>query len=309
MWAFLQYFKTTLKLRDPFKKISEFNQPYVFTLRFNPISYLMFLPYVFTLCFYPIFYPMFLPYVFTLCFYPMFLPYVFNLHRYPSFPSFFWSLKSQKFKYKNGFWLLSFTKAPKCLPTFPFPIPLFQLFKNIILKAGEVIITIRDLFVNRKLSFLYLKFDFEKWFVLCHNILCKKSFKAFVIFFCKMSKIKFNSKTEVYSSFVSHLYQSGYYSYSIKVGFGLGEDACVAIALFNLCLLGCQSLRETLLQKLNNNKLVQFVTHWNIFLYHKTVKLIYKKYFYKLYRIDSRCKTIKIDFSLLLRARAQPFFS
>jgi len=76
-----------------------------------------------------------------------------------------------------------------------------------------------------------------------------------------MSKIKFNSKTEVYSSFVSHLYQSGYYSYSIKVGFGLGEDACVAIALFNLCLLGCQSLRETLLQKLNNNKLVQFVTH------------------------------------------------
>jgi hypothetical protein len=34
----------------------------------------------------------------------------------------------------------------------------------------------------------------------------------------------------------------------IKVGLGLGEDACIAFALFNLCLLGCQSLRETILQ-------------------------------------------------------------
>ncbi len=40
-----------------------------------------------------------------------------------------------------------------------------------------------------------------------------------------------------------------YYSYLIKVGSGLGEDACSAVALFNLFLLGCQSLRETLLQK------------------------------------------------------------
>jgi len=30
---------------------------------------------------------------------------------------------------------------------------------------------------------------------------------------------------------------------------GLGEDAFIALALFNLCLLGCQSLRETFLQK------------------------------------------------------------
>ncbi len=47
--------------------------------------------------------------------------------------------------------------------------------------------------------------------------------------------------TEVYSSFVSYLYQSGYYSYLIKVGLGLGENTCVALALFNLYLLGCQS--------------------------------------------------------------------
>jgi hypothetical protein len=37
---------------------------------------------------------------------------------------------------------------------------------------------------------------------------------------------------------VSYLYQSGYYSYLIKVGLGLSEDACVVFALFNLCLLG-----------------------------------------------------------------------
>jgi len=29
---------------------------------------------------------------------------------------------------------------------------------------------------------------------------------------------------------------------------GLGEDTCVVLALFNLCLLGCQSLGETLLR-------------------------------------------------------------
>jgi hypothetical protein len=51
--------------------------------------------------------------------------------------------------------------------------------------------------------------------------------------------------TEVYPSFVGYLYQSSYYNYLIKVGLGLGEDAF--IALFNLCLLGCQSLREALL--------------------------------------------------------------
>jgi len=55
---------------------------------------------------------------------------------------------------------------------------------------------------------------------------------------------------KVYSSFVRYSYQSGYYSYFIKFGLGLGEDACIAaLALFYLCLLGCQSLRETLLQK------------------------------------------------------------
>jgi len=48
---------------------------------------------------------------------------------------------------------------------------------------------------------------------------------------------------------VSYLYQSGYFSYLIKVGLGFGEDTCVALALFNLYLLGCQSLEETLLQK------------------------------------------------------------
>jgi len=47
---------------------------------------------------------------------------------------------------------------------------------------------------------------------------------------------------------VSYFYQSGYFSYLIKVGLGLGEDTHIALALFNLCLLGCQSLGETLLQ-------------------------------------------------------------
>ncbi len=36
------------------------------------------------------------------------------------------------------------------------------------------------------------------------------------------------------------------------VGLGLGEDAKGSSALFNLCLLGCQSLLETLLQKLHS---------------------------------------------------------
>jgi hypothetical protein len=48
---------------------------------------------------------------------------------------------------------------------------------------------------------------------------------------------------------VSYLYQTSYYSYLIKVGLALGEDAGIGLAFFNLCLLGCQSLRETLLQK------------------------------------------------------------
>jgi len=53
---------------------------------------------------------------------------------------------------------------------------------------------------------------------------------------------------------VRYLYQSGYYSYLIKVGLGLGlgEDAGVELASFNLCLLGCQSLGETLLQNLSS---------------------------------------------------------
>jgi hypothetical protein len=50
---------------------------------------------------------------------------------------------------------------------------------------------------------------------------------------------------------VSYLNQSGYYSLLIKVGFGLGEDACVWLALFNLRLLGCQSLGQTLLQNVH----------------------------------------------------------
>ncbi len=33
----------------------------------------------------------------------------------------------------------------------------------------------------------------------------------------------------------SYLFQSGYYSYLIKVGLGLGEDAEASFALFNLC--------------------------------------------------------------------------
>jgi hypothetical protein len=48
---------------------------------------------------------------------------------------------------------------------------------------------------------------------------------------------------------VGYLYQSGNYSYLIKVGLGLGEDTCIVLALFNFCLLGCQSLNETLLRK------------------------------------------------------------
>ncbi len=54
---------------------------------------------------------------------------------------------------------------------------------------------------------------------------------------------------------MSYLYQSGYYSYLIKVGLGLSEDARIALALFNLSLLGCQSLGETLLRSyINANK-------------------------------------------------------
>jgi len=49
---------------------------------------------------------------------------------------------------------------------------------------------------------------------------------------------------------VRYLYQSGYCSYLIKVGLGLGEDAKVSFPLFNLSLLGCQSFWETLLQNL-----------------------------------------------------------
>ncbi len=52
---------------------------------------------------------------------------------------------------------------------------------------------------------------------------------------------------------MGYLYQSSYYSYLIRVGLGSGEDACIALALFNLCLLGCQSLRETLLRKKHSN--------------------------------------------------------
>ncbi len=47
---------------------------------------------------------------------------------------------------------------------------------------------------------------------------------------------------------MSYLQQSSYYSYLIKVGSGLSEGACVGFALFNLCLLDCQNLRETLLR-------------------------------------------------------------
>ncbi len=53
-------------------------------------------------------------------------------------------------------------------------------------------------------------------------------------FFCKIIQddiVQFN--TEVYSSFVRYLYQSGYYSYLIKTGFGLGENTKSSFALFN----------------------------------------------------------------------------
>jgi len=39
-------------------------------------------------------------------------------------------------------------------------------------------------------------------------------------------------------------------SYLIKVGLGLGEDARVALVLFDLCLLSCQSLEEILLRNI-----------------------------------------------------------
>ncbi len=69
--------------------------------------------------------------------------------------------------------------------------------------------------------------------------------------FCKMiwhclSSIQYWSLTII----CSYLSQSGYYSYLIKVGFGFGEDAKVSFALFNLSLLGSQSLWETLLQNM-----------------------------------------------------------
>ncbi len=60
------------------------------------------------------------------------------------------------------------------------------------------------------------------------------------------NNLTFQFNTEVYSSFVSYLYQSDYYTYLIKVGLGLGEHACIAFELFYLCLLRCQRLRQTL---------------------------------------------------------------
>jgi len=48
---------------------------------------------------------------------------------------------------------------------------------------------------------------------------------------------------------VRYLYQSGYYSYLIKVGLGLGEDTKVSFALFNLSLLGCQNFGINFLTK------------------------------------------------------------
>ncbi len=46
-----------------------------------------------------------------------------------------------------------------------------------------------------------------------------------------------------------YVYKSGNYSYLIKAGLGLGEDTWACLHLLILCLLGCQSLRETLLCK------------------------------------------------------------
>jgi len=57
-------------------------------------------------------------------------------------------------------------------------------------------------------------------------------------------------------SFVRYLYQYSYYIYLIKVGLGLGEDTKVSFAIFNLSLLGCQSLWETLLR--NDKKISGF---------------------------------------------------
>jgi len=68
--------------------------------------------------------------------------------------------------------------------------------------------------------------------------------------FCKMIRHCLSSFQQ-WSLFIicGYLYQSGYYSYLIKVDLGLGENAKGCFALFNLCLLGCTSLWETLLQK------------------------------------------------------------
>ncbi len=52
--------------------------------------------------------------------------------------------------------------------------------------------------------------------------------------FCKIIEhIEIQLSTEVLFIICDFLYQSGYHSYLIKVGLGLGEDAKSSFALFN----------------------------------------------------------------------------
>jgi hypothetical protein len=46
-----------------------------------------------------------------------------------------------------------------------------------------------------------------------------------------------------------YLFQSGYDNNLIKVGLGMGEDTCIALLLFNLWLLGCQSFKRNSFMK------------------------------------------------------------
>jgi len=61
-----------------------------------------------------------------------------------------------------------------------------------------------------------------------------------------MTLFKFNSILKFFIIY-GYWYQSGYYSYLIRVGLGLAEGAKGSFALFNLSFLGCQSLWENFL--------------------------------------------------------------
>ncbi len=72
-----------------------------------------------------------------------------------------------------------------------------------------------------------------------------------------MTQFQSKINTEVYSSFCGYLYQFGYYSYFIKFGLGLGEDAKGSFALFDLCLLGCQSFEKLFYKKATHKMLMK----------------------------------------------------